>query len=109
MARRLAFIGRRRSPQLELHRLHETLGFTALTTKGLRALVPHQLGVRVDHSISVFRPVDEVYRFFRNFKNLGAFSLKPYRGTARRVYSATVISAQFRGDDLGRRFAKKGR
>jgi len=29
------------------HYLHETLGFTGLTSKGLRALVPHQLGIRV--------------------------------------------------------------
>jgi uncharacterized membrane protein len=53
------------------HYLHETLGITALTSKGLRALVPHQLGIRVDRSVSIYRPVDEVYRFFRDFKNLG--------------------------------------
>jgi uncharacterized membrane protein len=29
------------------HYLHETLGFPGLTSKGLRALVPHQLGIRV--------------------------------------------------------------
>ena len=53
------------------HYLHETLGVTALTSKGLRALVPHQLGIRVDRSVAIYRPVDEVYRFFRDFKNLG--------------------------------------
>jgi uncharacterized membrane protein len=53
------------------HYLHETLGFTELTSKGLRALVPHQLGIRVTRSVSIHRPVDEVYRFFRDFKNLG--------------------------------------
>lgn len=52
------------------HYLHETLGFTELTSKGLRALVPHQLGIRVARSVSIHRPVDEVYRFFRDFKNL---------------------------------------
>jgi len=55
------------------HYLHETLGVTSLTRKGLRALVPHQLGIKVDLSIAVYRPVDEVYRFFRNFKNLSRF------------------------------------
>lgn len=34
-------------------------------------MVPHQLGIRVDHSVSIYRPVDEVYRFFREFKDLG--------------------------------------
>jgi uncharacterized membrane protein len=55
------------------HYLHEALGVTSLTSKGPRALVPHQLGIRVERSISVYRPVDEVYRFFRDFKNLGRF------------------------------------
>jgi uncharacterized membrane protein len=55
------------------HYLHETLGVAPLTHKGLRALVPHQLGVRVERSIAVYRPVDEVYRFFRNFKNFSRF------------------------------------
>ena len=55
------------------HYLHETLGLTTLTRKGVRALVPHQLGIRVERSVSVYRPVDEVYRFFRNFKNLSRF------------------------------------
>jgi uncharacterized membrane protein len=55
------------------HYLHEALGFTALTRKGMRALVPHQLGIRVDRSIAVYRPADEVYQFFRNFKNLSRF------------------------------------
>jgi uncharacterized membrane protein len=55
------------------HYLHEVLGLTALTSKGWRALVPHQLGVRVHRSLSVYRPVEEVYRFFRDFKNLARF------------------------------------
>jgi uncharacterized membrane protein len=55
------------------HYLHETLGVTALTHKGLRALVPHQLGIRVERSIAIYRPSDEVYQFFRNFKNFSRF------------------------------------
>jgi uncharacterized membrane protein len=55
------------------HYLHETLGVTGLTSKGLRALVPHQLGIKVDRSIAVYRPVEDVYRFFRDFKNLSRF------------------------------------
>ena len=55
------------------HYLHETLGVTALTSKGLRALIPHQLGIKVEHSIAIYRPVNEVYQFFRNFKNFSRF------------------------------------
>jgi uncharacterized membrane protein len=55
------------------HYLHETLGVTALTRRGMKALVPHQLGIRVDRSVAIYRPVDEVYQFFRNFKNLPRF------------------------------------
>ena len=55
------------------HYLHETLGVTALTSRGLRALVPHQLGIRVERSIAIYRPVNEVYQFFRNFKNFSRF------------------------------------
>jgi uncharacterized membrane protein len=55
------------------HYLHEALGMVALTSKGLAAIVPHQLGVRVNRSIMVNRPVDEVYRFFRDFKNFSRF------------------------------------
>lgn len=55
------------------HYLHETLGIVGLTRKGGAALIPHQLGIRVNHSIAVYRPIDEVYGFFRNFKNLSRF------------------------------------
>lgn len=55
------------------HYLHETLGIVGLTRKGVAALIPHQLGIRVNQSIAVYRPVDEVYGFFRNFKNLSRF------------------------------------
>lgn len=55
------------------HYLHETLGIVGLTRKGVAALVPHQLGIRVNQSIAVYRPIDEVYGFFRNFKNLSRF------------------------------------
>ena len=55
------------------HYLHETLGVTAFSARGRRALVPHQLGIKVERSVSIYRPVDEVYQFFRNFKNLARF------------------------------------
>lgn len=55
------------------HYLHETLGIVGLTRKGVAALIPHQLGIRLNQSIAVYRPTDEVYGFFRNFKNLSRF------------------------------------
>ncbi len=55
------------------HYLHETLGIVGLTRKGVAALIPHQLGIRVNQSIAVYRPIDEAYGFFRNFKNFSRF------------------------------------
>jgi uncharacterized membrane protein len=55
------------------HYLHETLGVTKLSSKGARALMPHQLGIRVERSVAVYRPIEEVYQFFRNFRNLARF------------------------------------
>jgi uncharacterized membrane protein len=55
------------------HYLHETLGVVGLTRKGVAALIPHQLGIRVNQSIAVYRPIDEAYGFFRNFKNFSRF------------------------------------
>jgi uncharacterized membrane protein len=35
--------------------------------------VPYELGIRVDHEVRINRPVDHVYRFWRNFENLPRF------------------------------------
>ncbi len=40
---------------------------------GRRTSVPYELGIRVDHSIVVRKPVAEVYRFWRNLENLPRF------------------------------------
>jgi len=40
---------------------------------GKNASVPYELGIRVDHSILVRKPVQEVYRFWRNLENLPRF------------------------------------
>ncbi|MBX3064755.1 MAG: SRPBCC family protein [Anaerolineae bacterium] len=35
--------------------------------------VPHNKGIRVDKSITINRPVEEIYKFWRNFENLPHF------------------------------------
>jgi len=55
--------------------LYETLGFrTADKGQGAETTsVPYELGVRVDHSITVNRPRAEIYAFWRNLENLPRF------------------------------------
>jgi len=38
----------------------------------LSALIPHQLGIRVNRSIGVYRPVEEVYRYSRTVRRGGS-------------------------------------
>lgn len=40
---------------------------------GSKAGVPYELGIRVDQEVRINRPVDEVYRFWRNLENLPRF------------------------------------
>ncbi|HET8549929.1 MAG TPA: SRPBCC family protein [Bryobacteraceae bacterium] len=59
--------------------LYRTLGInTARSDRrekgtGRNIGVPYELGFRVDHSIQIARPRDEVYRFWRNLENLPRF------------------------------------
>jgi uncharacterized membrane protein len=51
--------------------VNEALGVnTAEREPGKKVSVPHQQGIRVDKSITVNRPVDELFAFWRNFENL---------------------------------------
>ena len=43
---------------------------TAVQTNKMRVSVPHEQGIHVESSITVHRPVEEVYSFWRNFENL---------------------------------------
>jgi uncharacterized membrane protein len=52
--------------------VYQTLGVrTAPRHSG--ASVPYELGIRVDKNITVLKPRDEVYRFWRNLENLPRF------------------------------------
>jgi uncharacterized membrane protein len=55
--------------------LYQTLGINTARKgrSGRNVSVPYELGTRVDRTISIDRPPEEVYRFFRNFENLPRF------------------------------------
>jgi len=54
--------------------VYEAIGVNTATT-GLSDLVavPHDQGERVEHTITINRPVEDVYSFWRNFENLPRF------------------------------------
>lgn len=54
--------------------LYEAFGVrTAPRGQGASISVPYELGVRIDQSIAIDRPPEEVYRFWRNLSNLPKF------------------------------------
>jgi uncharacterized membrane protein len=54
--------------------LYEAFGVrTAPRGQGASMSVPYELGVRIDQSIVIDRPPEEVYRFWRNLSNLPKF------------------------------------
>ncbi|HEY7294032.1 MAG TPA: SRPBCC family protein [Dehalococcoidia bacterium] len=46
---------------------------SAATHAGPNASVKHREGMRVEHSVTIDRPADELYRFWRNLENLPRF------------------------------------
>jgi len=53
---------------------YEALGInTAPMRRGRSASVPYELGIRVDAQITIHRPVEKVYAFWRNLENLPKF------------------------------------
>lgn len=46
---------------------------TARRTQGRNVSVPYELGIRIDKSITINKPRQEVYRFWRNLENLPKF------------------------------------
>ncbi len=46
---------------------------TAHHTDSRNAAIPHKQGIKVVKSVSINRPADELYRFWRNFENLPRF------------------------------------
>ena len=53
---------------------YQALGIrTAARGQGRNISIPYELGVRVDEAITINRPREEVYRFWRNLENLAQF------------------------------------
>jgi uncharacterized membrane protein len=50
--------------------LYGALGVNTAEKHGARASIPATHGVKVEHSITVLRPREELFRFWRNFENL---------------------------------------
>ncbi|HLO28330.1 MAG TPA: SRPBCC family protein [Anaerolineales bacterium] len=50
-----------------------TRGLTNLDTRSFLGLGMGENGIRVNKSINIFAPIDEVYRFWRNFENFPRF------------------------------------
>jgi uncharacterized membrane protein len=46
---------------------------TAHGTRGRQVSIPYELGIRVDKTITIDKPQQEVYRFWRNLENLPKF------------------------------------
>lgn len=53
--------------------LYRALGVHTDRRSGRNVAVPYELGVRVDKSITINKPVNEVYCFWRNLENLPKF------------------------------------
>ena len=54
--------------------VYQTLGInTARGRWGRNVSIPYELGVRVDKTITINKPPEEVYRFWRNLENLPKF------------------------------------
>ena len=48
-------------------------GVTNLDTRSLLGLSGGETGIRVNKAINIFAPIDEIYRFWRNFENFPLF------------------------------------
>jgi uncharacterized membrane protein len=54
--------------------VYQALGVnTSRRSRGRNVSIPYELGIRVDQSIAIRRPPQEVYRFWRNLENLPKF------------------------------------
>ena len=55
-------------------RVYEALGVaTADTRRNPLASIPHHQGIKVERSVTIRRPPEELYRFWRDFENLPRF------------------------------------
>ena len=53
--------------------LYRALSVSTAKRKGLRASVKHGAGIKVEKSVTINKPADELFRFWHNFENLPRF------------------------------------
>jgi len=53
--------------------LYKALSISTAKRKGLRASVKHGAGIKVEKSVIINKPADELFRFWHNFENLPCF------------------------------------
>lgn len=53
--------------------VYQSLGINTAKRSGRNVSVPYELGIRIDKSITINKPREEVYRFWRNLENLPKF------------------------------------
>jgi uncharacterized membrane protein len=53
--------------------VYEALGINTAERHGARTSIPAGHGVKVEESVTILRPPEELYRFWRNFENLPRF------------------------------------
>ena len=53
--------------------VYQALGVHTDRRMGRNVSVPYELGIRVDSSVTINKPADEVYRYWRNLENLPKF------------------------------------
>lgn len=58
--------------------MYETLGVNTAERgygkgTGSRAGVPYELGIRIDHEVTIIKPIEEIYAFWRDLGNLPRF------------------------------------
>src|SRR5215475_360532 len=53
--------------------LYKTLSVSTAKRKGLHASVKHGAGIKVEKSVNINKPVEELFRFWSDFENLPSF------------------------------------
>jgi len=53
--------------------LYKALSISTSKRKGLRASVKHGAGIKVEKSVTINKPAEELFRFWHNFENLPLF------------------------------------
>jgi uncharacterized membrane protein len=55
--------------------VYQALGINTSKRRGRNVSIPYELGIRVDKTLTINKPREEVYRFWRNLENLPKFMI----------------------------------